>query len=134
MPKHPICLSCNKKIEGRTDKKYCDPYCKSAYQYENSKKEEQIFYRIDKQLKVNRKILRSHNKLGKTMIRKEALDQLGFDSDYFTHYWKNANGQVYLFCYEYGFLSINDNNKPKYLLIQWQDYMNKKHKKSDSIS
>jgi hypothetical protein len=50
---------------------------------------------------------------------------LGFDSRFFTHYWKNKKGEVYLFVYEFGFLKINENQKEKYLLIQWQDYMKK---------
>ncbi len=44
---------------------------------------------------------------------------------FFTHYWKNAKGDVYLFVYEYGFLKKVENNNEKYVLIQWQDYMDK---------
>jgi len=36
------------------------------------------------------------------------IDQ-GFNPKFFTHYWKNNKGDVYLFCYEYGF-------NPKYAL------------------
>lgn len=117
------CLYCNLELFGRSDKKYCSPYCKSSHQYEKSKTENSTYYAIDRQLKLNRKILKSYNKSGMSSLRKEKLLNEGFNPNYFTHYWKNNKGQVYLFCYEYGFLLLKDQEKEKYLLITWQDYM-----------
>jgi hypothetical protein len=48
----------------------------------------------------------------------------GFNPKYFTNYWKNNRGEVYLFCYEYGFLEREELGKKKYVLVKWQDYMN----------
>ena len=121
--KQKICLYCGKLLFGRSDKKYCTHHCKSAHQYEKRKTEEKLFLKIDRHLKTNRRLLKSHNKLGKTVLRKTELIDEGFNPKYFTHYWKNAKGQVYLFCFEFGFLEINDRGKEKYLLIQWQEYM-----------
>ncbi|WP_179346448.1 hypothetical protein [Winogradskyella ursingii] len=118
------CLHCDKKLTGRTDKKYCDPHCKSAYQYKIEREKPERFYnKVDNQLKLNRKILKRYNKAGKATIRAKVLKEDGFDHKFFTHYWKNKKGDVYLFIYEYGFLNIADNNTQKYVLIQWQDYM-----------
>lgn len=123
---HKECLHCNEKLLGRTDKKFCDPQCKSAYQYQQAKEQPERFYnKVDNQLKLNRKILKEYNKGGKVTVRAEVLKELGFDSNFFTHYWKNIKADVYLFVYEFGFLKINENEKEKYLLIQWQEYMNK---------
>lgn len=119
-----LCPHCNSEIIGRSDKRYCSAHCKSAYQYKKLKSEETLYYSIDKQLKTNRKLLKAYNKSGMSTIRKEKLLSEGFNPKYFTHYWKNNNGQIYLFCYDYGFLQINKNNKEKYLLITWQEYMN----------
>ncbi|WP_108805527.1 hypothetical protein [Aquimarina sp. Aq107] len=120
------CTYCNEKFEGRIGKKYCSSYCRSAFYYQqNREKEDTLFKKIDIQLKKNRKILKAYNKAGLVTVRKEKLIKEGFDPKYFTHYWKNKNGQVYLFCYEYGFLRIQDKQKEKYVLIQWQEYMNK---------
>lgn len=118
------CPHCNAEITGRSDKKYCSIHCKSAHQYQNRKSEEALYYDIDKKLKTNRKLLKAYNKSGMSTIRKEKLLAEGFDPNYFTHYWKNKKGQVYLFCYEYGFLDLKENRKEKYLLVTWQDYMN----------
>lgn len=118
------CFYCHKKLEGRTDKKFCDLHCKSAYQYKKEKENPDRFYnKVDNQLKLNRKILKEYNKGGKVTIRTKILLELGFNPNFFTHYWKNQKGEVYLFVYEYGFRKINE--KEKYVLVLWQDYMNK---------
>ena len=78
---------------------------------------------MDKTLKLNRKILRNYNKAGKATVRKEELIKEGFNPKYFTNYWKNQKGDVYLFCYEYGFLEMSEHGKPKYLLVIWQEFM-----------
>ncbi|NMH89779.1 hypothetical protein [Flavivirga algicola] len=119
-----ICPHCTSEIIGRSDKKYCSVHCKSAHQYKKRKEEEGLYYSIDKQLKTNRKLLKAYNKSGLSTVCKEKLLLGGFDPRYFTHYWKNKKGQVYLFCYEYGFLELKkENQKEKYLLVTWQGYM-----------
>lgn len=118
------CLHCNEILIGRVDKKYCNTYCKSAFQYSiTQEKTDSIFRKVDKILKNNRKILKIYNKAGKAVIRKETLEKEGFNPDYFTNYWKSQSGDIYLFCYEYGFLQKKDNYKNKYILIKWQKYM-----------
>ncbi len=118
------CKNCGTILQGRSDKIYCDNYCKSAYQYKNEKENQSNFYlKVDKQLKSNRKILKAYNKAGKATVRAEELLKEGFNPNYFTHYWKNQKGDIYLFCYEYGFLKRIENNLEKYVLVTWQDYM-----------
>lgn len=118
------CIECGKKLTGRLGQKFCTVYCKSSYHYKNSKiKESSIYVRIDAQLKLNRRILKRYNLSGQSQVKKEVLMNEGFDFDHFTHYWKAKNGNLYLFCYEFGFHDLNDG---KYMLIMWQDYMEKK--------
>ena len=118
------CLNCGKELEGRSDKKYCDQHCKSAYQYKMKQGQKSPFFiQVDKQLRRNRKILKKYNAGGKATLREEVLLGEGFDGKFFTHYWKNQKGDVYLFVFEYGFRKISENGKVKYVLIQWQDYM-----------
>jgi hypothetical protein len=102
-------------------------YCKSAYHAKKSRENKPtLFKTIDKQLKQNRRLLQHFNHAGKSTIRKEKLLQAGFDPQFLTHYWKNSKGDVYLFCYEYGYLSRKERGITKYILIEWQDYMEKK--------
>lgn len=116
------CLNCKEIIIGRIDKVFCNAYCKSNYHYESKKKQEpSLFQKIDKQLKLNRKLLTHFNQAGKSIIRKEKLLEAGFRPKFFTHYWKNHKGEVYLFCYDVGFLEIKDRGIPKYLLVDYQE-------------
>jgi len=118
------CLYCKTEIKGRSDKLFCTPYCKSSYHYEKSKKKESSLYvKVDKQLKTNRRILKQYNKSGLSTVKKSVLDGEGFNPRYFTNYWKNSKGQVYLFCYEFGFMEIKKDINSKYVLITWQSYM-----------
>lgn len=119
------CLNCKESITGRSDRKFCSDYCKSNYHYEKKKHQEKsLFKKIDQQLKLNRRLLKDFNKAGKSTIRVEKIIAAGFNPKYFTHYWKNNKRDIYLFCYEYGFLKRTENGKAKYILVQWQDYMN----------
>ena len=94
------CLYCEDPLEGRIDKLFCNPSCKSAYHYKESQENEaNIYNRIDNQLKLNRRILKNFNKAGKATVRKELLLSDGFNPKYFTHYWKNSKKEVYLFCF-----------------------------------
>ncbi|UII29116.1 hypothetical protein LVD15_11990 [Fulvivirga maritima] len=118
------CPTCGASIKGRKDKIYCSLKCKSSAQYDQRLKTEQFYLMVDKQLKTNRKLLKKFNKAGKATIREEDLISEGFDPKYFTHGWRAKNGNLYMFCYEYGFMKTQENGKNKYVLVQWQDYMN----------
>ena len=121
---YKTCLYCKKELMGRTDKKFCDPQCKSAYQYKQAKEQPERFYnKVDNQLKLNRKILKEYNKGGKATVRSSILISEGFNPNFFTHYRKNKKGDVYLFVYEFGFLKKSEHNLNKFVLVKWQDYM-----------
>ena len=119
-----LCLYCYKPLDGRSDKLYCDAHCKSAFQYRKNKEGKAGFYsKVDQQLKLNRKLLKSYNKAGKATVRRTVLLAEGFNPKFFTHYWKNQKGDVYLFVYEFGFLTKEEHGVVKYVLIKWQTYM-----------
>lgn len=120
------CPVCESQIKGRSDKIFCSTKCKSISQYQSRQENEKFYLSVDSQLKTNRKLLKRYNRSGFTTIRQSELLKHGFDPNFFTHYWKNKKGDVYLFVYEYGFLSKNENGKDKYVLVTWQDYMAKK--------
>ena len=120
------CPSCGEEVSGRTDKKFCSHYCKSSYHYiKNREDESNLFNKIDKQLRRNRRILKEYNRAGKATVRRDVLLKEGFDPSYFTHYWKNKKGDVYFFCYEFGFLKTTEHSRDKFILVQWQKYMDK---------
>lgn len=118
-----VCPVCESPVKGRTDKVFCSPKCKSIRQYEERQINEKFYLKIDAQLKTNRKILKRYNRSGFTTVSKSKLVSEGFDPNFFTHYWKNKKGDVYIFCYDYGFLSLKRKPENKYLIVQWQSYM-----------
>lgn len=109
------CLKCGKKLSGRSDKKFCDVFCKSGYHYRKSLNEDEFYHEVTGHLRTNRKILKLYNRAGKATVRSEVLSELGFNPRFFTHYWKNKKGDVYFFVYEYGFLRRNENGKEKFV-------------------
>ncbi|PHQ58728.1 MAG: hypothetical protein COC08_09830 [Maribacter sp.] len=59
------------------------------------------------------------------MFSTSILKGYSLNPKFFTHYWKNQKKDVYLFVYEYGFLKRKENGKEKFVLVVWQDYMEK---------
>ena len=52
-----LCLECGKSLKGRCDKKFCDDYCRNAYN-NKAKIEENSFVRnINRTLQRNRRVL-----------------------------------------------------------------------------
>jgi len=86
MTKSKTCPVCGTSEKGRSDKKYCSKKCKSIDQYENRQKTEGFYIKVDRQLKINRKILKRFNKSGYSVIRKNELMEEGFNPKFFNHY------------------------------------------------
>ena len=119
-----VCKNCNTPLVGRVDKLFCDEGCRSAWHYEQLKGKNYGFYKeVKTQLSINRRVLKKFNAAGKSTVRADVLVSEGFDPAFFTHYWKNSKNDVYLFCFEYGFLKRSERGKAKFILVQWQDYM-----------
>jgi hypothetical protein len=107
------CLACNKILKGRIDKKFCDDYCRNNYNNLQKSKNQNSAYvkNINNALLKNRKIL--ENILPETeeliKIPQQKLLDKGFVFKYHTHTYKNKKEQVYFFCYEYGYLPLENN-------------------------
>jgi predicted nucleic acid-binding Zn ribbon protein len=114
------CLLCNESFAGRTDKKFCSDQCRNAFNNQNKKVHEQFIANVNKTLRQNRMILHQLGPVGKSTVRREYLDKMGFDFQFFTHTYTTKNNNTYKFCYEYGYLEIEQD---KILIVIWQDYM-----------
>lgn len=110
------CLACGKPVKGRIDKKFCDDYCRNAYNNKSKQEESSYMRHINGLLKKNRKIL--EDLLGpEGMVKhpKSKLQQNGFLFNYHTHIYTNQKGNQYFFCYEYGYLPLEGD---WYLLVK----------------
>ncbi|WP_144709179.1 hypothetical protein [Cellulophaga sp. RHA_52] len=122
--KMKFCLSCNKELVGRSDKKFCDTECRSTYHNTNRPLHEISIQKINSALRKNRSLLAHFCPSGKGTVKKEVLEQLGYRVDLFTQIYPFKTG-TYFFCYEYGYLPIKEKGIDKMLIIQKQDYMDK---------
>ncbi len=108
------CLECEEPIQGRSDKKFCSDMCRNAYNNKlNSDVTNHMRY-VNNILRKNRRILEELNPQGKTSVHRDKLTDKGFHFDYFTSIYKNKKGDIYYYCYEYGYLSTGENF---YLLV-----------------
>ncbi|NQX43647.1 hypothetical protein SAMN05421820_12317 [Pedobacter steynii] len=109
-----FCLDCNLPLKGRADQKFCSQHCRNNYNNDHKDPQQDPVKAINKILRKNREILKKLNPDGKTKISKQHLLATGFRFDYFTHLYQNKKGNTYHFCYEYGYLSLENE---EYLLV-----------------
>ncbi|MCC6252506.1 MAG: hypothetical protein IT238_08600 [Bacteroidia bacterium] len=106
-----ICLDCGEKIVGRSDKKFCNDQCRNNYNNKLSSTTNSEIRYINNILRKNRRILEeiADNDEGKAKISLTKLNEKGFNFKYFTHIYQTKTGNVYHFCYEYGYLGLDNN-------------------------
>lgn len=108
--KHRACLACNKLVKGRTDKKFCNDYCRNLYNNNLKAGNNNRVRNINNALSRNRRILENilgdEDEIAKTS--KEKLLQMGFRFKYCTHVHMNAKGNRYVYCYDHGYLLLNE--------------------------
>lgn len=110
-----LCLDCGQKIIGRADKKFCDDQCRSNYNNRQRADDLNQVKIINHILLKNRRILTQLNTTGKTKVAKNKLEKAGFNFAYFTHLYQTAKGHSYYFCYEHGYLPLEND---LYLLVK----------------
>ena len=105
------CLACNKPVRGRTDKKFCDDYCRNTFNNQLNADCNNLIRNINNALRKNRRILEElmHPEDQAIKVSLEKLICHGFQFRYQTHTYTNKKGSSYHFCYEYGYLPIENN-------------------------
>jgi len=102
------CLECGEPISGRVDKKFCSDYCRNAYHNERNRDTNNLVRNINHILRKNRRILAQCNPAGKTTVHRDKLVNAGFNFHYHTHTYTTRAGAVYYFCYEEGYLPLEN--------------------------
>ena len=105
-----LCISCSKPVKGRTDKKFCDDYCRNNYNNQLKADSSNLVRNINNALGKNRRILDSLLNSGEEMAKttKDKLLQKGFQFKYITHIYTNKKGNTYFFCYDMGYLPLEN--------------------------
>lgn len=104
------CLQCGQTLHGRFDKKFCDDQCRSNFNNLLNSDVSSTMRNINYILRKNRRILAALLPCGgKTKIKKDKLNAVGFDFRYFTHYYQNQKGRTFNVCYDYCYLLLESN-------------------------
>ncbi len=114
------CLECGDTIIGRADKKFCSSQCRSQYNNRLNSDHSNFMRNINNILRKNRRILAELNPKGKAKVHKDELLERGFKFSYFTNQYRTKSGNVYFFCYDHGYLPIDNNY---YTLVIRQAYV-----------
>jgi predicted nucleic acid-binding Zn ribbon protein len=102
------CPECGIKIMGRVDKKFCSDGCRNAYNNRLKRDDNNIVRNVNNTLKKNRRIIAEFTPEGKAKVHKDKLMEQGFNFEYFTNTYTTKVGTVYYFCYEYGYLPLEN--------------------------
>lgn len=103
------CLACNKILKGRIDKKFCDDYCRNLFNNQQKADSTNYTRNIINVLRKNKRILSGF--LGEDDMVKMSKDRLlsqGFHFKYHTHTYENKKGAVYVYCFEVGYLPLEN--------------------------
>lgn len=104
-----MCELCGKRIQGRSDKKFCDDYCRNQFNNTRNLKEHTRIKQINTILRKNRKIMELV--LGneeKQKLPQEKMRLLHYDFNFHTHIYQTQTGKTYYFCYEFGYLLLDN--------------------------
>ena len=111
------CLQCDKPVKGRTDKKFCGDYCRNTYNNLLKATSNNLVRNINNALGKNKRVLESFFKPEEEIAKttKEKLLEKGFQFKYLTHTYTNKKGNVYYFCYDLGYMPLEND---WYLLVK----------------
>ena len=102
------CIDCGKILRGRSDKRFCDDYCRNHH-YNQLHRDDNSFLRlVNKILKKNQRILKNLHTESKFRVSGQLLLELGFDFRYATHQANADSAEPCICCYEYGYLKLSE--------------------------
>jgi predicted nucleic acid-binding Zn ribbon protein len=102
------CPECGESIIGRTDKKFCSDMCRNAWNNKQKRAENNYMRKVNGVLRKNRQILNDLVPDDKFTAHKDMLLKRGYNFDFYTNTYITKTGKVYYFCYEMGFLPLEN--------------------------
>jgi hypothetical protein len=102
------CKDCKARLKGRTDKKFCNDYCRNAHHAKENRDISNYIRNINNIFRRNRRILRNLKEKNTDCITKIELIHLGYRMDYFTHENKDNFGSIYKCNYDVGILETKE--------------------------
>jgi len=114
------CLDCGDILSGRSDQKFCSDYCRNSYNNKLNRDETNYMKNVHNILRRNRRILTEFNSDRRLKVHKDDLIVKGYNFNFHTNTFTTKAGKTYYFCYEHGYLSLNDDY---FELVLKEDYI-----------
>lgn len=103
-----VCPECGNVVRGRQDKKYCSDGCRNSFNNKLNSDRVNLMRRINNRIRKNQRVLSALNISGKTKTHRDEMLLRGFDFHYFTHVVTTKKGSEYRFCYDEGYLKLDE--------------------------
>ncbi len=110
------CLDCGMPVYGRTDKKFCSDACRNNHNNGKNRDATNYIRNVNNILRKNRRILQELNPKGKNKQKKEKLVAAGFHFGYFTDCYTTKQGNTYRYCYDQGYLILEN----EWIILVWR--------------
>ncbi len=117
------CLDCGSILHGRTDKKFCSDQCRNNYNNRLNRDSNNYVRNVHGLLRKNRRILSDLCNEGRTRVHKDALFALGYNFNFFTHIIESSGGDIFHYCFEYGYREAGNDFlelKQNYKYLEYQ--------------
>ena len=102
-----VCKECQHPLQGRSDKKFCDDYCRVSYHSKTNRHNLEVVGQINKIVKKNTQILQEClQKYGNSIPRKY-LEWNSFKFQYYTHLITYSKKETIKYCYDLGIAEIS---------------------------
>src|SRR5690606_27446219 len=103
------CLECGEPVLGRIDKKFCSDQCRNTYNNRLNSDCTNYIRQVNYMLRKNRRIIAAYTTDKDTAkVPRNVLERAGFNFDYITSIYTTRKGKTYFFCYDQGYLPLEN--------------------------
>ena len=91
------------------DKKFCDDSCRNTFNNQQNTLSTNLIRNINHAIRKNRNILEAQIPQGEDLAKttRDKLARAGFNFKFFTHVYQNKKGNIYRYCYDFGYLEMD---------------------------
>lgn len=120
MTEKRTCLNCDYELKGRSDQKFCSDLCRNAFNNQLNSDNSNFTRNVNNILRRNRRILEKLCPYNKAKSTKGKMAIEGYNFNYHTNSFTTKKGQEYIFCYDYGYLELSDN---EIIIVKRKEYV-----------
>ncbi len=120
MAEKRVCQNCGYELKGRADQKFCSDLCRNAFHNQMNSDSNNFVRNVNNTLRRNRRILEKLCPGDKTKSTKGQLSNDGYNFNYHTNIFQTKKGLEYVFCYDFGYLDLPND---EVVIVKRKDYV-----------